>query len=148
MVAHKTRGATDFIVIHCAQTTPEMDTRAADIRRWHVQENGWADIGYHLVIGRDGKLEAGRPLHTIGAHVAGYNNRSVGICLAGGCDEQKREQNNFTPEQWATLRTVVLLLKMLWPEAVVQGHRDFPNVAKYCPSFDVKPWWAEIEKGQ
>jgi N-acetylmuramoyl-L-alanine amidase len=28
----------------------------------------------------------------------------------------------------------------LYPNAVVQGHRDFPKVTKACPSFDAKAW--------
>ena len=32
-----------------------------------------------------------------------------------------------------------------YPKAQVLGHRDFPNVKKACPSFDVKQWLADYE---
>lgn len=55
------------------------------IRRWHVEERGWSDIGYHYIILADGKIERGRPLDRIGAHTqAGRRNyTAIGICLVG-----------------------------------------------------------------
>ena len=29
-------------------------------------------------------------------------------------------------------------LRAKYPNAIIQGHRDFPNVAKACPQFDAK----------
>ena len=29
-------------------------------------------------------------------------------------------------------------LKARYPDAIIQGHRDFPNVKKSCPRFDAK----------
>jgi N-acetylmuramoyl-L-alanine amidase len=139
------RKKTEVIVIHCAMTSAEQThVDAAEIRRWHVEERGWADIGYHWVIKRDGKLEAGRPEWAVGAHVENHNHNSIGICLVGGCDERGREQNNFTPEQWATLEGLVVLMCQLYKTTDVRGHRDFPGVKKYCPSFDAIDWWRGV----
>lgn len=135
------RKRTDFIAVHCSATRPSQDIGAADIRRWHVAK-GWADIGYHFVIRRDGTIEHGRPLNVTGAHVEGFNNRSVGVCLVGGVkeDDIATPENNFTREQFAALKHVLDEVKAHYPDAVVQGHRDFPGVTKACPSFDVKAW--------
>lgn len=138
----KQRNRTDFIVIHCSATKPGMDIGADEIRQWH-KDKGWEDIGYHYVIRRNGTLEDGRDLNSVGAHVAGFNSRSVGICLVGGVGDLGHSENNFTKEQLQTLRDIVKRLLMVWPNAIVQGHRDFPNVAKDCPCFDVKEWWDE-----
>lgn len=51
------RNKTDYIVVHCAATKPSMDIGADTIRDWHVNGNGWRDIGYHLVIKRNGDVE-------------------------------------------------------------------------------------------
>lgn len=123
------------VVIHCSATPPDRDIGAADIRRWHVEENGWRDIGYHYVIRRSGKLETGRPLGEPGAHARGFNKRSVGICLVG-------DGGDFTPAQWRALEVLVAWLQREWPGAEVLGHRDLPGVDKACPTFDVRPWWA------
>lgn len=141
----KTRAKTDFIVIHCSATGEE-DIGAYDIDRWH-RKQGWACIGYHFVIRRDGTLEEGRAQETIGAHVANHNANSVGVCMVGGVDanDRKKATNNFTSEQFDTLERLVRFLKAKYPDATVQGHRDFPNVAKACPSFDAKKWFKSIE---
>lgn len=136
------RKSTNYIVVHCSATKPDQDIGAATIRRWHI-EKGWSDIGYHDVIKRNGMREAGRDLYAVGAHVAGYNSASVGVCLVGGIDKNGKPENNFTDAQFKTLKRVITDYLKLWPHAIVQGHRDFPGVAKDCPCFNVSEWWAE-----
>jgi N-acetylmuramoyl-L-alanine amidase len=134
------RKRTDHLVIHCSATRAVMDVGAADIRRWH-RAQGWSDIGYHYVIRRSGKLETGRPLETIGTHVKGHNTDSVGICLVGGLNNQTfKPENNYTPQQWDTLRKLLTGLLKKYPKAKVLGHRDFAGVAKACPCFNAKTW--------
>lgn len=137
----KKRTRTDYIVVHCAATRPSMDIGAADIDRWH-RAQGWACIGYHYVIRRDGTIEEGREEDAIGAHVSGHNTNSVGICLAGGVTEKdvNKAENNFTPQQFESLKALLQDLKKKYPQAKIQGHRDFPGVKKLCPSFDAKEW--------
>lgn len=133
------RAKTNYIVIHCSATRPNLDIGVAEIRQWH-RDQGWTDIGYHYVIRRSGIVETGRPWADVGAHVQGYNAVSVGVCLAGGVNASGSPEDNFTPEQWRSLKELVLKLKTKYPEAHVQGHRDFPNVKKACPSFNVSTW--------
>ncbi|GHV57111.1 N-acetylmuramoyl-L-alanine amidase [Deltaproteobacteria bacterium] len=128
------------IVIHCSATKANVDIGAKDIRQWHVQGNGWRDIGYHYVIRRDGTVEPGRPIEQPGAHVQGHNANSIGICLVGGLDPNMNPAANYTDAQWATLRAKVLELKATFPGAAVKGHRDFSGVNKACPCFAVSTW--------
>lgn len=132
-----TRPTTDFIIIHCADTPADMDIGVNEIRRWHVEENGWADVGYHWIIRRDGTLEAGRYQDAIGAHARGYNDKSIGICMVGG-----KPDCNFTHLQWAALDEFVKNLILEYPAAEVIGHRDISD--KTCPNFDAKSWWKEL----
>lgn len=136
------RKSTDYIVIHCSATPPSMDIGKKEIDRWH-RDRGWNGIGYHYVIRRDGIVEEGRGLKEQGAHVAGYNHNSIGICLVGGVSEEfpRAAEANYTTAQWAVLEKLVTELSGLFPKAVIQGHRDFPGVNKACPCFDVKDWW-------
>lgn len=136
----KKRTATDYIVIHCS-ATGEQDFGAADIDKWH-RKNGWACIGYHYVIRRNGEVEEGRDVQVIGAHVSGHNENSIGICMVGGVDsnDHTKAKNNFTEAQFISLKSLLTVLKLQYPNAKIQGHRDFPGVAKACPSFDVKDW--------
>lgn len=140
------RKATDTLVIHCAATTAKQDIGAREIREWHVLENGWIDGGYHIVIRRNGIVEPLRPLWAVGAHVEGHNATSIGVCMAGGSDAKGDEENNFTPEQWSTLLLVVRSLIHNYVITDIRGHRDFPKVTKYCPSFDVATWLKQNKK--
>lgn len=148
----------DHIIIHCAETPPDMDIGAAEIDRWH-RARGWWGNGYHYVIRRDGTVESAasgkrcRPLEKAGAHVgncgAGWNKRSIGICLVGGCDKHDKEENNFTPEQWTSLKDLVEFLRTMFKDTVIMGHRDLIKLTnsgqtKYCPSFDVSTWLEHV----
>lgn len=135
------RSRTDYIAVHCSATSPSHDIGEAEIRRWH-KARGWDDVGYNIVIRRDGRIEIGRPLDNRGAHVSGFNDVSLGICLVGGIDAIGKAADNFTDEQRASLLIALRFCKAYAPAARIQGHRDFPNVAKDCPSFDVRRWLA------
>ena len=113
------------IIIHCSATIEGQNISAATIKRWHVKDRGWSDIGYHYVIGLDGRIEAGRAVNRIGAHVKGYNKTSIGICYCGGVDGEMKEQDNRTESQKESLLLLIMLLKNIFPQAVVHGHRDF-----------------------
>lgn len=130
-----------YIVVHCSATPPQVKVDRAVIDRWH-RERGWLGIGYHFVIKRDGTVETGRPLTDVGAHVEGFNEKSVGICLAGGTDEALKPQDNFTDEQRISLATTLKAMLREFPRAQIVGHRDL-NKNKACPSFDVAKWWHE-----
>lgn len=142
----KPRSKTEYIVIHCADTYETMDIGADEIRKWHVEERGWSDIGYHKVIRRDGTVESGRDIGVSGAHAAGYNSVSIGICLVGGRGQDDEAEDNFTPQQWESLEELVEQLQASYPDAEVLGHRDLPDVQKQCPAFDVRSWLFTIQQ--
>lgn len=151
------------IVVHCSATRAGMDIGATDIDKWHRDEpHNWSMIGYHFVIRRDGTLEYGRPLTRQGVHTRGHNQNSWGICMVGGVKQiiidgkaKLVADDNFTPAQYATLRTVVMMLKAIAPDAEVLGHRDLSpdrnndgvidkwEWVKDCPCFDVRLWYSQ-----
>lgn len=75
-----TRTYTNLIVIH--HTGAEIDASAKEIHQWHLNQ-GWAGIGYHFVVRKDGTIERGRPVEAIGSHAYGFNAHSIGIHLSG-----------------------------------------------------------------
>lgn len=122
------------IIVHCAATREGRDFTVEDITRWH-KARGFATIGYHYVIYRDGSIHEGRPLEQIGAHCVGHNKHSIGICYIGGCaSDGKTPKDTRTPEQKEALLSLLRRLKARFPNATIHGHRDF--AAKACPSFD------------
>ena len=122
------------IIVHCSATPKGRDFTVADITEWH-QQRGFKTIGYHYVVYRDGSVHVGRPVERAGAHCAGHNANSIGICYIGGLSADGK-----TPEDTRTIAqkdALVLLLNKLkrdFPLATIHGHRDFAR--KACPSFD------------
>ena len=132
------RSSTDYIVIHCAATKASMDIGLTEIRKWHVQDNGWRDVGYHYIIRRNGEVELGRSIRDTGAHAAGYNHKSVSVCMVGGMAEDNFAEANFTAQQWTALLDLVKQLKAEYSDADVIAHNEISQ--KECPSFDVQKW--------
>jgi len=126
-----------YIAIHCAATKPSMTVDIERIKKWHLKR-GFSDIGYHFYIRQDGSMEYGRPVYKSGAHVANYNSVSIGVCYEGGIDEDGEAFDTRTPQQKRALVDLITELKLIYTEAKIWGHRDFPGVSKACPSFDAK----------
>ena len=137
------------IIIHCSATPQDIDFTVDDIRRWHTlpppKGNGWADVGYHYVIGLHGELWEGRDVDRQGAHCkeGGHNRNSIGVCYIGGCAKDgKTPKDTRTLAQKARLLMLLEALKKLYPGAKIYGHCDFSN--KSCPSFDAKSEYASL----
>ncbi|QDU72432.1 peptidoglycan recognition protein family protein [Mucisphaera calidilacus] len=71
--------------------------RLALIRKVHVKDRGWGDIGYHFVVDRGGRVWEARPLAYQGAHAGpnGANRHNVGVMLLGNFDKQRPSDEQF-----------------------------------------------------
>lgn len=135
------------IIVHCTATRPEFmasnttEAKRDEIRRWHVDDRGWSDIGYHYLIDRNGQVVAGRPVERAGAHVRGRNKQSIGIALLGGHggSETDKFEDHFTAAQGASLRALIGELKGRFGDLDVNGHNQY--AAKACPCFHVPTWF-------
>ena len=129
------------IVVHMSYTRPSQDIGAKEIRDWHVNGNGWSDIGYHDVIRRDGTIEEGRPYDRQGAHVKRHNRNSLGVCLVGGRKENADEPEfNFTRKQMWALESYIRDRKRRFNDPDIRGHNDYaPDRA--CPGFNVREYF-------
>lgn len=151
-----TRNITDLI-LHCSATKPGANVTVDIIDEWHKQRGfkkqpqSGRICGYHFLILPDGTIEIGRYLSEIGAHVAGQNSRSIGICYAGGLDEKGKPADTRTPEQKEALTWLLSRLVERFPNTTIKGHRDYsPDLngngiiepweyIKACPCFDAIP---------
>ncbi len=122
-----------YLVVHCADTPDNEDIGCREIHAMHLGF-GWHGVGYHRVIRRDGTIEPGRPDCWIGAHVYGFNEQSLGVCLIG--------RSEFTDAQMQSLESVLVDWQKQYPQASICGHCDFDYTEKTCPNFDVSAWWA------
>lgn len=131
-----------YIVVHSSFTKPRQKVNKAFMERQH-RLSGRLWVGYHYIIDRKGQIENGRSLDQVGAHAPGFDNKSIGICLAGGMDQEGNRADNFTKDQRENLMQLIAHLHRLYPKAIVVGHRDLPNAKTECPSFDVKAFLKE-----
>lgn len=159
------------IVIHCSATPNGRWVSTLDIDAWHSQRGfartararqAWnpdlAAIGYHWVIYPNGGRATGRHPAEVGAHAAGWNSRSLGICMVG--------TDRYSPAAWDALADQVRHLARLYGVPLqfadtaargqsaqgICGHRDLSpdrngngrvephEWLKTCPGFDVRAW--------
>lgn len=118
---------TNLLVHHTGGAAGD-DYSASEIHQDHQINRGWAGIGYHYVIRRDGTIERGRPRTYRGAHCPDYNWRSLGIHLCGNFELE--EPTPAQLESLALLLTDLCEIYGLEPDAIV-GHRDC--LATLCP---------------
>ena len=121
---------------------PDIDIVNA-IQRYHQKTNGWADIGYHYLIGVDGRVYEGRTVAAQGAHVGGAKNRhNLGVSMIG--DFEISEPN---PVQLTTLRRFMGTMQQRYriPNSQVFGHRDFGITV--CPGKNLYQWLSAYKRG-
>ena len=134
------------IVIHC---TAGYGGKEVLLRHW--KSLGWKNVGYHRLINLDGSIENLAEFDKVTNGVAGHNANSIHIAYVGGVF-----RNAVTiPQDTRTVaqsRALLLCIKEAQEyvakgggRADILGHRDFPNVKKACPSFDVRGWLKSIE---
>lgn len=156
MILKKSKRRIDMIVVHCTATREGQAQTVEQIRAEHKRQ-GWSDIGYHYVVTLDGKVHAGRDVDIAGAHASGYNANSIGVVYVGGLENnpkktyaQLKAKDTRNDAQKASLLSLLMDLRKLYPDAEIVGHRDLspdkngngtiePNEwIKQCPSFDAK----------
>ena len=131
------------IIVHCTATPEGRVETVESIRRIH-KAKGWADIGYHYLIGLNGERWNGRNVNLIGAHCEGYNANSIGVCYVGGCDKNMKAKDTRTDKQKAALIALLKDLRKLYPKAKIVSHRDLDRKGKACPSFDATNEYKDI----
>lgn len=124
------RRATRSVILHHAAAD---GVSALDIHRQHRQ-NGWAGIGYHYYVRKDGTICRGRPEAAVGTHAAGRNGDSLGVCFEGNFQRQTMPKAQFDAGA-ALLRDILIR----YPGLEILCHRDVNQTA--CPgrNFPLEP---------
>jgi len=77
------------VILHHSLTKDGSVVDYTAIRNYHINTNGWRDIGYHYLLEKmpDGKptILKGRMENETGAHTLGHNE-AIGICIVGNYD--------------------------------------------------------------
>lgn len=117
------RMSTGQIILHHAAAK---SCSADDVHRWHL-DNGWAGIGYHFFVRKDGSVYRGRAENAVGAHTLGINSTAIGICFEGNY-----QQEQTMPEaQLKAGQELVADLTARYPAAHLAKHEDYSRTD--CP---------------
>jgi len=112
--------------------------RIEKIRQTHTRDRGWADIGYHFIIDRQGRIFEGRSLAYQGAHVKENNPNNLGILVLGNFEKQQPSAKQvaalgqFTQQMMRTHRV---------PASHVRTHREIKPTE--CPGRNLQ---AQVDK--
>lgn len=110
------------IILHHAEASK---CSVEDIHSWHKNQ-GWAGIGYHYFIRKDGKIYKGRLDNAVGSHCLGHNKDTLGICFEGAYNEETMPQ-----VQIQAGRELISYLKAKYNISLVKRHKDLNNTD--CP---------------
>ena len=130
------RAKTNVIVLHHAAAHT---CTAQQIDNWH-KGNGWAGIGYHFFVRKDGSIYRGRPEWAVGAHASGRNSDTIGVCVEGNYDLE----TNMPTLQKNAVKDVLSYLKDKYPTAGIKAHREVGATGcpgKYYPLQEMKDYW-------
>lgn len=123
------RSKTDMFVIHHTGNHNDDDLSAKEIHQSHLNL-GWAGIGYHYVIRKNGMIEEGRPHWTVGSHAYGENGHTIGIHFSGNFEIGKPTMEQI--ESGAILLAKLGLdYGIVLDKDHVVGHREL--MATACP---------------
>ncbi len=137
------------ITLHHTAELPGMTTRSdlelvKGVQNFHRNERGWADIGYHWLIGRDGNVYEGRALEVQGAHAGGGNNKNnLGISVVGDFTKELPDRKQLGTVE---LFLAVQLRRYDIPVDELYGHRDWKPTE--CPGGALYEWLAAFKKRQ
>lgn len=143
----------EYIAVHC--TAGSQKQTIADLQA-EFRRKGWKNPGYHYVISPEGKITQLLDEDKISNGVKGFNSVTVNVAYIGGIGADGKGVDNRTEAQKKALRQLLANLKKKYPEAVIQGHRDFsPDVngngriephewVKMCPCFGAREEYKDL----
>ncbi len=105
------------------------------IENYHRNGRKWCAIGYHYLIGKDGRVYEGRPANLQGAHVLSENENNIGISMIGDFNEKLPNA-----QQMSALQSFLDDTRKRYgvPKSRIYGHRDL-NRSK-CPGDVLYNW--------
>jgi hypothetical protein len=126
-------------------SAPESANEIRKIQRYHQNENQWADIGYHFIVDRAGRIWEGRPIIYQGAHAHGNANRgNIGIVVLGNYMQQE-----MNAAEVRSLRNLVTRLcgEYAIPPTRVYTHGEIRRGLTDCPGPAVTRVVQDIRRG-
>lgn len=109
------------------------------MKRFHVEVNGWDDIGQHLSLMPDGKWVTGRSLKKDPASIVGWNKDSLAVEMVGNFDlpgtgfYNSLGYDRLEGEQRKQMLNLIYYFGERFGYERIVFHREKPGVKKTCP---------------
>ncbi|MBF1434407.1 MAG: N-acetylmuramoyl-L-alanine amidase [Prevotella nanceiensis] len=136
-----------YIAVHCTASSQHATIKELLLE---FKRKGWSKPGYHYIVDVSGKVFNTLSEDEVSNGVKGFNSNLINVAYIGGIDTKGKPVDNRTEEQKKSLLLLLKALKKKYPNAIIQGHRDFsPDTnkngivdpwerIKACPCFDAK----------
>jgi hypothetical protein len=107
--------------------------RMRGMQSYHINTNGWCDIGYHFVVAQSGRIYQGRSRSDRpGSHAGNQNHGNVGIAFIADFTTQRPTETQLNAGarivRWVHDKHGVALTR-----TAVKGHREWPGQSTSCP---------------
>ncbi|XP_036340903.1 peptidoglycan-recognition protein LB-like [Rhagoletis pomonella] len=128
-------GPAPYVILHhsyqpgVCRTEDACKAAMRSMQNFHMDKQGWADIGYSFAVGGDGNVYEGRGYEVVGAHAPNYNSRSIGLLLIGNFMEEQPP----APMQQVAQDFIKYSVEAghLREDYILHGHRQVRNTL--CP---------------
>ena len=136
-----------YIAVHCTASSQHATIKELLLE---FERKGWSKPGYHHIVDVNGKVFNTLSEDEVSNGVKGFNSNLINVAYIGGIDAKGKPVDKRTEEQKKSLLLLLKALKKKYPNAIIQGHRDFsPDTnkngivdpwerIKACPCFDAK----------
>lgn len=109
------------------------------MKNFHINVNGWSDIGQHLTLMPDGLWVTGRPFDIIPASIKGWNTGALAVEMLGNFDipgtgvPNDLGYDKFEGKQKDEMLKLIKYFGDRFGYSNIVFHKEGPNVQKTCP---------------
>ena len=143
-----------YLIIHKTDSEDKGKFHAYDTARYHVDNRGWAGIGYHYFIIKDGSIFQTQPDYVISNHASNYNSTSLGIVITG--DHRLPNSKDYTCGDNEGMLGKTQYKALVWTLAKLQIRHSIPfeNIlahgqtgsSKSCPNLNMEQLKEDVKK--
>ncbi|MHC0432164.1 peptidoglycan recognition protein family protein [Streptomyces sp. O3] len=117
-------------VVHYSSGPPSQTVR--QIQNYHMDSQGWSDIGYNFLVDRGGRVYQGRGWYGEGAHTVGYNRSHIAVCFIG-------RDGDATPAAKVAIRSLYERTNAVLGRKL-KGTYHSALGSTSCPGSDLRAW--------
>ena len=144
----------DTIVVHQTDSKDKGTFHPYDTARHHINSRGWAGIGYHYFIIKDGTIYQTQPDYVISNHASSYNDNSLGVVITG--DHRLPTSKDYTCGDNEAMLGKTQYKSLVWTISHLQlkHNLSLDNIvahgqtgsSKSCPNLNMEQLKTDVKK--